>query len=392
MTSLDRVGGVRARHLCAAGARAAGRCPMQLNLLVLSYVVSAAVAAAVSFVAWRRRRLVGARVLALLMLAISWWLLANVLEAAVPDRWAKIAWSVIAYPGIESAPVLYLLFVAGWTRQDGWLTRRRTALLLVVPVLSVAMAATNEWHHLLWTEVRLVDAWGVTAVYEHGPWFWVQATYAYGLVGVAVAALVVAIQRYPAVYAGRLRLVIAAVLAPVAGSALYLAGLGASVHADLSSIAFAIAGIDDRLGRAPGRAARHGPRLVAGGAQFPPRRGAVLDPGHRIATFDASATRMLGIESEFGGARHRRGALAISGGCRAVPRVDRAGGRRPRSAHSRGTPGRRQIPGPGAVHPMVERYVSPRSSMSGDVTRAGSLPCATSPRPAGWWRRSGRCR
>ena len=170
---------------------------MQLNLLVLSYVASAAVAGAVAIAAWRRRHLVGARELALVMLSVGWWLLANALEASALDRSTKIAWSVVAYPGIESAPVLYLLFVLAWTRQDGWLTRARTALLLLVPAISVGMAATNEWHHLLWPTVRLIDAWGVTAVYEHGPWFWVEAAYAYSLIGVGLVALVAAIYRYP---------------------------------------------------------------------------------------------------------------------------------------------------------------------------------------------------
>ena len=91
---------------------------MQLNLLVLSYVASAAVSAAVAVVAWRRRRMVGALGLALLMLAIGWWLLANALEASALDRSTKIVWSVAAYPGIQGAAVLYLLFVLGWTRQE----------------------------------------------------------------------------------------------------------------------------------------------------------------------------------------------------------------------------------------------------------------------------------
>ncbi len=45
---------------------------MQLNVLVLSYVASAAVSAAVAVVAWRRRHMVGARELALLILAVGW--------------------------------------------------------------------------------------------------------------------------------------------------------------------------------------------------------------------------------------------------------------------------------------------------------------------------------
>ena len=66
---------------------------MQLNPLVLSYVASAAVAGAVAIAAWRRRHLVGARELALVMLSVGWWLLANACEASALDRSTKIAWS-----------------------------------------------------------------------------------------------------------------------------------------------------------------------------------------------------------------------------------------------------------------------------------------------------------
>ena len=187
---------------------------MQLNLLVLSYAAAAAVSGVVVAAAWRRRQSVGAREVALLMAAVGWWLLANAFEASALDLSAKVAWSAVAYPGIQAAPVAFLLFVFSWTRQDGWLTRSRVALLALVPVASVGMAATNEWHHLLWPTVTLIDAWGPTAVYQHGPWFWVEAAYAYVLVGVSLVALVVAMYRYPAVYAPRLRLVAIAARQP----------------------------------------------------------------------------------------------------------------------------------------------------------------------------------
>jgi diguanylate cyclase (GGDEF)-like protein len=268
---------------------------MQFNPLVLSYVLAAAVAAGVGAVAWRRRSVVGASGLALLMLAVAWWLLANALEAAATDRTAKIVWSVVAYPGIVSVPVLYLTFVLGWTRQDAWLSRGRIALLLVVPLISVAMAATNEWHHLLWSSVTLIQAWGVTAVYEHGPWFWVEMAYAYTLVGAGLLALVVAMYRYPAAYSIRLGIAIAASLAPIAASIAYAAGLGASTHADLSSITFAIAGVIAGWAVLRGKLLDLAPVAWARLVDTLADAVLVLDPERRIAAFNPSAARLLGM-------------------------------------------------------------------------------------------------
>ena len=268
---------------------------MQLNLLVLSYVVAAAVSGMVVAVAWRRRQAVGAREVALLMVAVGWWLLANAFEASALSLPAKIAWSVVAYPGIQGAPVAFLLFVFSWTRQDGWLTRWGIALLAIVPVASVGMAATNDWHHLLWPTVTLIDAWGATAVYQHGPWFWVEAAYAYALIGVSLVALIVAIYRYPAVYAPRLRLVIVATLVPTLGSVLYGAGLDRTVNADLSSFAFAIAGLIGAWAILRLRLLEIVP--VAWPTLLDSLADAVLvlDPERRIAAVSLSATRLLGL-------------------------------------------------------------------------------------------------
>ena len=267
---------------------------MQLNLLVLSYVASAAVSIGVAVVAWRRRQMVGARGLALLMLAVGWWLLANALEAAALDRSTKIAWSVVAYPGIESAPVLYLLFVLGWTRQDSWLSGRRVALLFVVPAIAVGMAATNEAHHLLWSSVTLIDAWGVTAVYEHGPWFWVEVAYSYLLIGAGLIALIAAMSRYPTVYSTRMRIVVVGSLVPFVGSVVYVAGLDSSLHADLSSIAFAIAGLIGAWAILRFRLLDVVPVAWSTLVNSFADAVLVLDPERRIAAVNPSAARLLG--------------------------------------------------------------------------------------------------
>ena len=271
---------------------------MQLNVLVLSYVASAVGSAAVAALAWRRRHMVGAPALAFLMLAVGWWLLANALEASSVGLSTKIAWSVVAYPGIVSAPVLYLLFVLVSTRQDHWLTRARIALLLVVPLVSVGMAATNEWHHLLWPTVTLIDAWGATAVYEHGPWFWVEIVYAYSLTGVALVALVAAIFRYPPVYAVRIRLVILGSLVPIVTSILYATSLDGSLHADLSSLAFAIAGLIGAWAVLRARLLEIIPVAWSSLVDSLADAVLVLDPDGRIAAFNAAATRQLGIEAD----------------------------------------------------------------------------------------------
>lgn len=268
---------------------------MQLNALILSYLASGAVATGVLLAAWRRRLMPGARELAFVMLAIAWWLLANALEAAAIDRTTKIAWSVVAYPGIECAPVLYFLFALRWTHLDAWVTRPRIALLLVVPVISVLMAATNELHHLLWSSVTLIDAWGVTAVYAHGPWFWVEFAYAYAVVGAGLVAIGAALYRHPGLYAARMRIAIVAALAPIVASLAYATGMDASLHADLSSIAFAVTGVIAGWGVLRLRVLDPVPVAWAALVDMLADAVLVLAPETRVAALNPSAARLLGI-------------------------------------------------------------------------------------------------
>jgi diguanylate cyclase (GGDEF)-like protein/PAS domain S-box-containing protein len=142
--------------------------------------------------------------------------------------------------------------------------------------------------------VRLIDAWGVTAVYEHGPWFWVQAAYAYSLIGVGLVALVVAIYRYPKIYSARIRIVIVASGVPILGSVLYAAGLDTFVHADLSSIAFAIAGLIVAWAVLRSRLLDLVPVAWPTLVDSLTDAVLVLDPERRIAACNPSATRLLG--------------------------------------------------------------------------------------------------
>ena len=123
---------------------------MTYQLYILALVVAAASSAGLALFAWRRRPTPGSTELSLLLLAIALWSLATGLEAAADQRTAKLICATVSYIGSQTAPVLVFLFAVRYTQRDGWLTPGRTALLFVVPSLSVIMAATNEWHRLLW--------------------------------------------------------------------------------------------------------------------------------------------------------------------------------------------------------------------------------------------------
>jgi PAS domain S-box-containing protein len=217
---------------------------MQLNLYVLSLLVAGLVSGVVAAIAWRRRSVTAGRELALLMLAAAVWSLAQCVEASVTTHLGKISWSTVSYLGSQTIPVLFLLVVLRYTGQDHWLNSRRIAMLLVLPGLSILMAATNGLHGLVWPQVTLVDTHlGIAAIYQHGIWFWTQTLYSYALVLIGLTLLFRAFRRTPSVYSWQAKLLFFAALVPLAGHIVYAFGPAEVAYADITPIAFSVTGV-----------------------------------------------------------------------------------------------------------------------------------------------------
>ncbi len=107
-----------------------------------------------------------------MLLAVGFWWLLYALEAALPGITLKTAVAKAEYLGITSVPVLWLLFAVRYTGLDSALSRRRIALLFVVPATTFLLVATNQLHGLMWSSVRLERSGSFPALgIGHGPFF-----------------------------------------------------------------------------------------------------------------------------------------------------------------------------------------------------------------------------
>ena len=141
------------------------------------------------FAAWPRRRAPGGRALFLMTVAVWIWLAAGLLEASATGLPGKILWSKFAYLGAHTGSPLFLLFVLAYTHRTRWLTPRHIALLFTLPALTISFAATNEWHHLIWTGFTIAPVGPNMYIYLHGPWFWVAIFYINAVLVTATALL-----------------------------------------------------------------------------------------------------------------------------------------------------------------------------------------------------------
>ncbi|MBG0818635.1 diguanylate cyclase [Planomonospora sp. ID82291] len=161
---------------------------MQGVLFVLLFSLSAAVASAVTVVAWRRRRsATAAGTVAVVSASTAIWSGTAVFGhlLAAPEMIALTgAAAMIAVSVMTAAYLCQSLAVA----DRGWRLSRRTALWLAVePVLFTVVLLTDSRHRLVIASAGLGD--GGNIVVHFGPLFWVHTAYGLALVAAATARL-----------------------------------------------------------------------------------------------------------------------------------------------------------------------------------------------------------
>jgi signal transduction histidine kinase len=216
----------------------------QVTPATLIYLGAALVGAATALVARRHRHVRGAAPLAALMVAASLWALCDAIESSAPEMSTKILASKISHIGIQAVAVLFLIFVLRYTRRDEWLTRGRLAALWIMPVITVLVVFTNEWHHLIWQSVEIVMLpTGPDTFYVHGLFFWLATAYNYLLLVVGTVLLLETLRYERDVYRKQSAILIAAVTVPWLGNILYLSSYNPLPGLDWTSLAFVITGV-----------------------------------------------------------------------------------------------------------------------------------------------------
>ena len=106
---------------------------------------------------------------ALLMLSLFVWSSATIFEAGALSAAGKLTWSKMQYFGAVSISPLWLLFTAKYTQQKKFISNPLWTLIWIIPLITLSLALTNEYHGLLWKGIYIPEtAVNNIAVYDHG--------------------------------------------------------------------------------------------------------------------------------------------------------------------------------------------------------------------------------
>lgn len=181
-------------------------------------ILSALISLIAAIIAWRRCA-PGSLMLSLLLVSMAIW------SGLYSTRWmdisldAKVFWFNAMYIGVLALPTLFLLFVISFTHHDRWLTKRNLLLLSVQPIVSLILYWTNEYHHLYYSAVRVIEQQGSIIIETiRGPWYFGNVVYSYVMLGVGFLLLSYGALRSSPLYVNQYRLILIGSILPWAGS------------------------------------------------------------------------------------------------------------------------------------------------------------------------------
>jgi PAS domain S-box-containing protein len=220
-----------------------------MNPMVASYVIIMIIAALLCMVivvyVWpQRRRNSETLPLILLLVGITEWICAALLGMLDQNLAHKILWAKLEYIGVLSVPLAVLVFVLHHSGYERQLTARRLVWLAAIPVLTLALVWTNEFHGLVWARyIPYLQNGLAFSNKTYGPAFWVYWGYSYLLLLAATVLTIRSMLVSARMFRWQSLLVAVGILAPWIANLLYILRINPVKNLDLTPLAFGITGL-----------------------------------------------------------------------------------------------------------------------------------------------------
>jgi nitrogen-specific signal transduction histidine kinase len=174
---------------------------------------------------WYQHQFPGKRSFMVAEAGMLWWVFTAMMELSNQNLDCKVLWAQLAWPGIILMPSAWAIFLFHYALgQDDTLPQLKKVALWAAPIIVSAVAFTNDYHHLLYTaetRLELVDG-RTSAVFGHGPFFYVAVTYVYAFMMAAVAIILTTLRRARPQLRPFFVTLLLVTLTPIAGNLAYI--------------------------------------------------------------------------------------------------------------------------------------------------------------------------
>jgi signal transduction histidine kinase len=208
------------------------------NSYSVTLLMAGILALLISFVLFQRNHS-AIKWFAILILLTGVWATSYSFALAGQTLNEVIYWSNLRYIGIALIPPVWLIFCFKFINKTEWLKASSISLILIVPVITLILVWTNDYHHFYYEQVELntinkINFLSIT----RGPWYYVHTVYFYFLLGAGLAMLSSKYRRADKVYKKQVRLIIVGVLIPWIANILNLFGIRINEFVDVTPYAF----------------------------------------------------------------------------------------------------------------------------------------------------------
>jgi len=183
------------------------------------------------------------------MVGVTVWTVAYSFELASTDIETVLFWVKVEYIGISLIPAFWLVFTIRYSGYEAYLDRKIRSLIFFVPVLTLLLVWTNEWHQLHYTTSSLIETDGLMLLnFQPGIWylFFTVTFYCYLIFGTIL--LVRKYFKVNPLYRNQIRVILIGTFVPWFANMLYLADIKPLDYLDLTPFTFVVTGIVISLG------------------------------------------------------------------------------------------------------------------------------------------------
>jgi diguanylate cyclase (GGDEF)-like protein len=216
---------------------------LQYSWIIIPSTLAGIFALVSAWLLWNRRSAYRANPLAFVFICISIWSISYVFELVSPSFTASYFWRRIEYIGFAATPVFWLWFCLTYTNINRMKISTFFILFSFIPLITLGLAFTNDYHHLIWSKFSLVTRFGIEVLTnEYGPWFWVHVIYSHLLQLGGVYLLIQFYLETPRIMRQQIRLILLAGIIPGITNLVYLTNLNPYPGFNLTSLSTILSG------------------------------------------------------------------------------------------------------------------------------------------------------
>jgi len=214
-----------------------------------SLILSSVVTVGLFYFVWRRRGVPGSLPLLGIIAACFIWATTNYLQFRGDTLEWQMFFTNLQWFGIVTIPVAWFAFALRFARNAPPLSRRNILLLSALPLITICLVWTNQWHGLMWYDALLGQSGPFVVVFKsYGAWFWVHTVFSYGIMLIGALLLLRRVFQRPYLYRSQAIALVTACLLPIVWNVLYVFRVLTLPQSDLTPSAFTLSALAIAIG------------------------------------------------------------------------------------------------------------------------------------------------